>query len=83
MKKNLESWVWAWFRDSSDYALNNYALCSEWLSDYVMNCDMEFVRDFFDDDNFIEEHTIGELRGMALDWIDENADDIVNFDDYR
>ena len=44
---------------------------------------MEFVRDFFDDDNFIEEHTIGELRGMALDWIDENADDIVNFDDYR
>ncbi|MEE1082806.1 MAG: hypothetical protein UH850_03605 [Paludibacteraceae bacterium] len=82
MKANLTSWVKTWFNDSKEYALDNYALCSEWLSDYVEHCDQEFLNDFFEYEE-IENGNVEDLRQIALDWIDENADDIVNFEDYR
>ena len=31
----------------------------------------------------IENNKVEDLRQIALDWIDENANDIVDFDDYR
>lgn len=82
MKKNIEQLVEQWFSDSKEYALNNYALCNEWLKDYVQHCDQEFLSDFFDWEE-IDNNSVEDLRSIALDWIDENADNIINFDDYR
>lgn len=82
MKKNIESLVEAWFNDSKEYAINNFALCSEWLTNYVENCDQEFLNDFFTGEE-IEENDVETLRSKALAWIDSNADEIVNFDDFR
>lgn len=82
MKKNIESLVEAWFNDSKEYAINNFALCSEWLTNYVENCDQEFLNDFFTGEE-IEENDVETLRSKALAWIDANADEIVNFDDFR
>lgn len=79
---NIEQRVEAWFNDSKEYALNNYALCSEWLADYVRNCDQEFLNDFFTAKE-IDETDVETLRLQALAWIDANADEIVNFDDFR
>lgn len=82
MVYNIEQKVEAWFYDSKEYALNNYALCSEWLADYVRNCDQAFLNDFFTPEE-IEQNDVKTLREKALDWIDENADVIINFDNYR
>lgn len=82
MKRNLSSSINAWFNDNKEYALNNYALCSEWLDGYVRNCDQEFLHDFFEYEE-IESNSVEELREVALNWIAENADEIINFDDYR
>lgn len=82
MKTNIKELVKQWFNDSKDFALDNYPLCSYWLSTYVRNCDQEFLNDFFTYEE-IEANGVEELRAVALDWIDENADDIVDFDDYR
>lgn len=82
MKKNIEQLVEQWFSDSKEYALNNYALCSEWLSDYVINSDQDFLHDFFTYKE-INENDVETLRLKALAWIDTNADDIVNFDNFR
>jgi predicted solute-binding protein len=69
-----------WFNDSKEYALNNYALCSEWLSEYVQNSDLDFVHDFFSPE---EAEDVETMRLQALAWIDQNADNIINFDDFR
>lgn len=82
MKNNIKQLVKQWFEDSKEYALDHYALCNEWLSDYVEHCDQEFLHDFFTWEE-IENNKVEDLRQIALDWIAENANDIVNFDDYR
>lgn len=82
MKPNLKELVVAWFHDSEEYALNHYATCTEWLSSYVRGCDQEFLHDFFTWEE-IDTHGVEELRKQALEWLDENAEDCVNFEDYR
>lgn len=78
----LQTRVNQWFNDSKEYALNNYALCSEWLSEYVENSDLDFIHDFFSPEE-AEEKDVETMRLQALAWIDQNADEIINFDDFR
>ena len=82
MKNNLKQLVENWFHDSKDFALQNYATCYEWLSTYVRNCDQEFLGDFFTYEE-IENNDVETLRKRALEWLDQNAEDSVNFEDYR
>lgn len=78
----LQTRVNQWFNDSKEHALNSYALCSEWLSNYVRYSDLDFIHDFFTPEE-AEEKDVEEMREEALAWIDENADEIINFDDFR
>lgn len=81
MKANLESWVKTNFNNYKAFLLKNYASCSEWLADYVSDDD-GVVYAFFECEE-IERNSVEELREIALAWIAENADEIIDFDDYR
>lgn len=80
MKANLDSLIKANFNNFKAFLLNNYASCSEWLADYVSDDDE--VCNFFECEE-IERNSVEELREIALRWIAENADEIIDFDDYR
>lgn len=82
MKYNINDLISQWFNDSKDYALNHYALCSQWLSDYVEHCEQEFLNDFFSVDEIVN-NDVETLRQQALNWIAENADELINFEAYR
>lgn len=81
MKANLDSLIKERFNDYKAFLLKNYASCSEWLADYV-NDDEGLVYIFFECEE-IERNSFEELREVALRWIAENADEIIDFDDYR
>lgn len=80
MKANLDSLIKTNFNNFKAFLLKNYASCSEWLADYVSEDDG--VNTFFECEE-IERNSVEELRVIALDWIAENADEIIDFDDYR
>lgn len=82
MKSNINDLMLQWFNDSKEFALNNYSDSCQWLSEYVENSDWAFLQDFFTPEE-IESKKYDDMKAEALAWLDANANEIVNFEDYR
>lgn len=79
MRQDIDSHIETMFKEGRDNILSSYDSCSAWLTDMVENYFYIAFLDFFDVEEF-KEGNEDELQQEAIDWIEENANEIVDFD---